>query len=316
MLGRLLHALNVKKRCNAAGVGLWQCPHFLFPVMGFIVILSIVATYTVASRFAEPEIAALVVLVVTAILFVIGTVIVRSFENVVEAARLKSEFVSIVSHELRSPLSAIRWSMELLQGGSSKTSISSEVSSLYETIAEQVGKMGRLVNTLLEVRRVEDRSLELRPEAFSLKSVTEEALSNLVSFARASNVTIQLDAPPNLPDVYADLKKIQLVIENLIDNAVRYGGSAEPVRIRLEQSGKRIRWSIEDRGPGIPKDDEGNIFQMFYRAHNVFRYRVGGLGVGLYLSHAIIQASGGEMHFESREGSGSTFWFVLPINNH
>lgn len=314
MIGGFLRSLNVKKRCNAAGVGLWQCPHFLFPVMGFIVILSIVATNVVASRYVEPEIAALIVLVVTAILFVIGTIIVRSFENVVEAARLKSEFVSIVSHELRSPLSAIRWSMELLRGGAAKTPTPPDMNSAYETITEQVGKMSRLVNTLLEVRRIEDQSLELRPETFSLKAVTEEALSNLSSFARASNVCVQFEASENLPNAYADLKKIQLVIENLIDNAVRYGGGAEPIRIRILQNGKRVRWSIEDRGAGIPPEDAKNIFQMFYRAHNVFRYRMGGLGMGLYLARSIVRASGGEMHFESREGSGSTFWFTLPIH--
>ncbi|MBI2039318.1 MAG: HAMP domain-containing histidine kinase [Candidatus Niyogibacteria bacterium] len=316
MADRFLAALNVKKRCNAAGVGLWQCPHFLFPVMGFIVIISIVATYLVTSRVAEPEITALIVLAVAAVLFVIGTVIVRSFENVVEAARLKSEFVSIVSHELRSPLSAIRWSMELLQTGTSKIPMTPDMNSACETITEQTRKMGRLINTLIEVRKVEDETLELQPEAFSLKAVTEEALANLLSFARASNVEIQLEAPASLPDVRADLKKIQLVIENLIDNAIRYGGGGEPVRIRIWVDGKRVLWSIEDRGAGISKEDVQNIFQMFYRAHNVYRYRAGGLGVGLYLSRAIVEASGGEMHFESKEGQGSTFWFSLSINNH
>lgn len=315
MAARVFAALNIKKRCNAAGVGLWQCPHFLFPVMGFVVILSIVATYLVTIRFAEPEIAALIVLAVTAILFVIGTIIVRSFENVVEAARLKSEFVSIVSHELRSPLSAIRWSMELLRDSAIKNPLTPDMGSACETITEQVGKMGRLVNTLLEVRKIEDRTLELRPEKFSLKAVTEEALSNLASFARASNVEIKLEAPENLPEAYADPKKIQLVIENLIDNAVRYGAGGKPVLIRVWEGGRRVFWSIQDRGAGIPNDDAQNIFQMFYRAHNVFRYRAGGLGMGLFISRAIVEASGGEIHFESREGKGSTFWFALPINH-
>src|SRR3989338_7945153 len=136
-----LGALNIKKRCGAAGVGLWQCPHFLFIIMGLVVIVAILATDIVARRYAEPEMAALIVLMVAAVLFVLGNIVVRSFENVVEASRLKSEFVSIVSHELRSPLSAVKWSLNLFKSEPKRAVDNGDSYSALSLIGEQNEKM-------------------------------------------------------------------------------------------------------------------------------------------------------------------------------
>ncbi len=312
-MGKFFDSINVSKQCRAAGVGMWECPHFLFPLMGCVTIVAILATYVVAIRYAAPEITALIVLGVAAMTFVIGTLIVHSFENVVEMTRLKSEFVSVVSHELRSPLSAIRWSMELMSLGSGGVSLPPPFRSLVDSVREQAEKMNRLVNTLLEVRRAEDKELELQPEAISMKKITSDALAKLTAFARATNVRTELDAADGLPAAYGDPKKIGIVIENLIDNAIRYSGEKKAVTMRITPEAKTIIWRVEDAGSGIPKEDAKNIFQPFYRSHNEFRYRAGGLGVGLYLARAIIEASRGSMHFESRERGGSAFWFVLPL---
>ena len=280
--------------------------------MGLVVIAAIISTYIVAKNFTDPEITALIVLGMAALMFGMGSTIVHSFEVVVEMAQIKSEFVSVVSHELRSPLSAIRWSLELVSLEAGSAPLAGSIKTVIDSVREQAEKMNRLINTLLEVRRVEDHQLELRAEAFSLKSVTQEALVTLASFARAANVRIELDAPDTLPDAYGDSKRFQMIIENLIDNAVRYGGTNAPVVIRIHPENRHLVWRIEDSGSGIPKDDMKNISQMFYRAHNVFRYRAGGLGVGLYLARSIVEASGGDMHFESEEGKGSVFWFTVP----
>jgi len=306
-----LNALNVKKKCNASGVSLWQCPHFLFIVMGAIVIAAILATDIVARRYAEPEVAALTAILVSALLFVIGHVIVRSFENVVEASRLKSEFVSIVSHELRSPLSAVKWSLDLLRSDNVYKNAVGELSSILSSIGEQNEKMILTVNTLLEVKRVEENRLDLEPQKIFLKEITDKAVQSLFSFARASNIKIELEAK-SVSAVFADPKKISFAICGLLENALRYSPGGSSVKIEIFDRSGKVFWRIYDQGPGIPKADQSKIFDKFFRANNVFRYRSGGLGVGLFLSKTFIEASGGKMGFSSEENKGSIFWFWLP----
>ena len=310
---RFLESLNVKKRCAASGVELWQCPQFLFPVMGFVIIVAIIATNVVAQRFTDPEISALIVLVVTAFLFIVGHTIVRSFENIVEASQLKSEFVSIVSHELRSPLTAIRWNLGLLKAMEGQRPLSKDTISGLDAIEEQNKKMTRLINTLLEVRKIEDQKLDFQPSRFSLRAVTEKVVAEFRSLAEASKVGVRVVSPEGLPDGFADPKKITLVVENLMDNAIRYSVGKGEVVITIQKKGNHLLWTIKDQGSGIPKEDAKKLFRTFYKAHNVFRYRGGGLGVGLFLARAFIEASEGKINFLSKEGEGSTFWFTLPL---
>ena len=229
----------------------------------------------------------------------------------VEASRLKSEFVSIVSHELRSPLSAVKWSIDLLKSDGSYKNIIGEVSSILSSIDEQNEKMIRTVNTLLEVRRVEEGRLDLEPQKISLEEITDKAIANLSSFARASNIKIELEAKSGSA-AFADHKKISFVIGGLLENALRFSPGGSEIKIEISDRNGKVFWQISDTGAGIPKTDRVKIFEKFFRAHNVFRYRSGGLGVSLFLSKAFVDASGGKIGFSSEEGGGSTFWFCLP----
>jgi signal transduction histidine kinase len=307
MAAEFLDSLNFKKRCRAAGVGLWQCPHFLFIVMGIVNIAAIIAANAVARRYTEPEIAALVVLLTSAALFIIGYIIIRSFENIVEVSRMKSDFIGIVSHELRSPLSAIKWSIDLIKREGNNLS-----SSFVETIEEQNQKMLRLVNTLLDVIKIEDNKITLQPETFSINDLTLKVIERLNAFARASNAEILFKAFGPGPAVWADPKKIESVIENLLDNAIRYSSGKSKITITIEEKTGKIIWKICDQGAGIPKKDVKKIFSKFFRSQNSFRYRGGGAGMGLFLARAFIRASGGEINFQTEEGKGSVFWFTLP----
>lgn len=306
-----LSGLNVKKRCDVAGVGLWQCPHFLFIIMGLVIIAAIIATDLVARSYAEPEVAALIVLAVSALLFIVGNTIIRSFENIVEASRLKSEFVSIVSHELRSPLSAVKWSLDLLRTERDSPKTANETNSIISSVDEQNEKMIRIVNDLLEVRRAEEKKIDIQPENVSLKKLTENAIKTLDSFARASNIRVEVKADGD-PAVWADPKKLESALSALLENAIRYSPGGRQTKIEIFERGKKIFWQIADGGSGIPKEEQPKVFEKFFRSHNAYRYRSGGLGIGLFLSKAFIEAMGGEVGFSSEEGRGSTFWFWLP----
>jgi len=303
-------SLNIKKRCRDAGVSLWQCPHFLFIIMGVVIIVSIIATDLIARRFTVPEVAALIVLVVSAFLFIVGHTIVRSFENIVEASHLKSEFVRIVSHEMRSPLSAIKWSVGLLKSGDMSDGTPDDVSSTISSIGEQNEKMIDTINILLEVGRAEDGRIELAPEQISLKALTEKKIEELGSFASASDINVSLEAEDHA--VFADPQKIDFIISNLLENALRYSSGRSSVKIEIFKKDKNIFWRITDQGSGIPKEDRKEIFKKFFRSSNVYRYRSGGLGIRLFLSKAFVEASGGEIGFLPGKQKGSIFWFSLP----
>lgn len=301
--------LNVIEQCRRYRVGLWSCPHFLFLVMGFIIITSMIATNLTAQRYAEPEIASLIVLAVTALLFTVSHVIIKSFERIADASRAKSEFVSIVSHQLRSPLTAIKWQMELLLNKEKEP----QSKAYLETINDNNNRMIKLVNDLLEVNRIENNLLVLQPTSISLTELTEKEIVNYSLFARASNVALSFTPDKTLPAVYADDMRIRWVIENLTDNAIRYSKPQTTVTITAARKGKFILWSITSHGVDISAVDERRLFQKFFRAENSVKLRTEGSGLGLFVAKSIVEASGGDIGYTSDKIDASTFWFTLPI---
>ena len=309
----ILSQLNILVQCKRYSLSLWQCPQFLFLIMGIIIIGSTLTAYAIGTRYIEePELVALIVLLITAILFIIAVIITRSFERLAEASRMKSEFISVVSHQLRSPLSNLRWAIELLMSGR-LGKIEEKQTEYFRILKENSGRMGELVSDLLIVSRIETATLPQKRKEISLEDLIKKLISEFEPFAQASNVEIEFKSEENLPKILADPSQIRLVVENLLDNAVRYIKDRGKVKMLLSRRGQNLYFEIEDNGVGIPKEDQKYIFQKFFRSENILRYQTQGSGLGLYISKAIIERSGGKIGFKSQEGVGSTFWFTLPI---
>ena len=312
-LKKILSQLNFPAQCRRYGLSLWQCPSFLFLIMGIIIIFSAVVAYAIGTRYVEdPEIVALIVLSITTILFIIANIIVRSFERLAEASRMKSEFISVVSHQLRSPLSNLRWAIELLMSGK-LGKIEKKQTEYFRILKENSARMGELVSDLLIVSRIETATLPLKKKEVSLPELINKLISEFEPFAKASNVEIEFRPQKDLPKVFADPTQIRLVVENLIDNAIRYIKDKGKVDIRLERRDKNLYFEIRDNGVGIPKEDQKYIFQKFFRSENILRYQTQGSGLGLYITKSIVERSRGKIGFRSEENKGSTFWFTLPI---
>ena len=312
-LKEIFAQLNIFTQCGKYGVSLWQCPQFLFLIMGVVIIGSTLAAYAIGSRYIEePQIVALIVLVVTAVLFMVAASITRSFERLAEANRMKSEFVSVVSHQLRSPLSNLRWAIELLMSGRIGQ-IEEKQLEYFKILKENSNRMKELVSDLLTVSRIETAELPTKKEECHLEDIIKDFIKEFQPFATASNVEIAFKPQLNLPKVLVDASQIKLVIENLLDNAIRYIKEPGKVEIRLERQNEQLYFEIKDTGVGIPKDDQKYIFQKFFRSENIMRHQTQGTGLGLYIARAIIEKLRGKIGFKSQEGKGSTFYFTLPI---
>lgn len=311
-LKRNLEELNVVNECKKYNLNLWQCPSFLFIIMGTITIVGMLSTYFIADKYTEqPEIVALIVIIVTTIIFVIGQLIVKNFEELANANKMKTEFVSIVSHQLRTPLTSVKWSIDLMKRGQ----IGHQVVPINEFLGnmqESNERMIKLVNDLLDVSRIEMGRIVLRPRSISIEEVAKDVAGDLESLAKASNVVINIKPTTNLSKVYADPERLHLIFQNLIDNSVKYIGHKGKVDIILEKSKDYIKVSIFDDGVGIPENQQKFIFQKFFRSDNVVKRQTVGSGLGLYITKATIEAMGGKIGFWSQESVGTTFWFTVP----
>ena len=265
------------------------------------------------------EIVALIVSTVTMILLTLGFVVAQSFERLAEASRMKSEFINIVSHQLRSPLTNLKWAVEFLMTETANN-ISNEQTEYFTILEENCARMNELVNDLLTVSRLEQKKIAQNKHGVSFYDLLNNIISQVKPFAIASNIEIKLNTNKNLPEIFIDSSYLNTIIENFIDNAIRYSSTNKAeekkkglIEIKLEQKQKNIYFEVKDNGIGIPKEDQKYIFQKFFRSRNASRHQTQGTGLGLYITKSIVEKSGGKIGFASEEGKGATFWLTLPI---
>lgn len=304
---------NIIENCKRYNVPLWQCPNFLIIPIGFLNVIAMISSYYMATKYTSPEAVALVVIVIEFFFMIISYLIISGFEKLVESNRLKSEFVSIASHQLRTPLTGIKWAVNLMTTEDLK-GLSADQKDRIETIKESNQRMIDLINDLLNVSRIEQDRLGLKSEEVNFKKLIKETIKEYKLIAEANNIKIATKISKKLPSVWADPEGIKLVLHNLIDNAIRYSHKKGIVTILAKRKGKYVKCEIQDEGVGIPKEDQKRIFQKFFRSENVMKYKTEGTGLGLFITKATIEKLGGKIGFKSKEGEGTSFWFTLPIN--
>jgi signal transduction histidine kinase len=230
------------------------------------------------------------------------------------AQRIKDDFLSIVSHELRTPLTSIQGYSQLLESRlTGALDPESKEMAHLRVIRSQVGRMRRLVDDLLDVSRIDRRgAVSIEPVDFDLTDEVREAAARIAR--EHADRPVEVRTSGTLP-VRADRDRIAQVLANLLENAVKYSPDGGPIRITADGRGGEVEVTVSDTGIGISPEHRENVFERFYQADgDVGRRRFGGLGLGLYISRAIIDAHGGRIWSAANveAGTGSVFGFRIP----
>ncbi|MBI4787518.1 MAG: PAS domain S-box protein [Chloroflexi bacterium] len=234
----------------------------------------------------------------------------RANQELQQLDELKSDFVSMVSHELRAPLTNINGSIELLLDGDSGC-MQPEHREMLQIVSEQSQRLTRLVQGILNVSRIEAGQLVLQPQAFNMLSLIERVIG--VWESRGVSNRFERPRGMNLPSVWADRDRTEEILFNLIDNGIKYSPDAATIRVDAEANGQQVIVSVSDKGIGIPDEELPKIFDKFHRVDRRDASESYGHGLGLYICRRLVEAQGGRIWVDSVLGEGSTFRFSLPM---
>ena len=237
----------------------------------------------------------------------------RLYLAVQQANLAKSQFVSVVTHELRAPMTAIRGYAELLYRQAAGP-INEQQGDFLEIIQNNVVRMAALVSDLSDISRIESGQLKLVLERIQLEGCITEAIKNMTPRIEENELEVELKIPAGIPAVIADPKRVLQILENLLSNACKYTPKGGKVQIQAYPGTKGVRLEITDTGIGISPDDQAALFTQFFRADHPVVLDQPGWGLGLHVTRRLVELMGGEIGVKSALNQGSTFWFTLPYS--
>jgi signal transduction histidine kinase len=230
-----------------------------------------------------------------------------------ELDRMKSEFISIAAHQLRTPLSAVKWTLKMVIDGD-LGSLTSEQKTFLMQGYQSNERTIRLVNDFLNVARIEEGRFGLEFSPHKLEDLIDNLLQEFSHVIKEKKIKLTFAKPrENLPQANIDPAKMRLAIQNLIDNAIKYTPEKGEVTITIKYSKLNLEVSIKDSGIGIPKSQQARLFTKFFRSENAIKNQVDGTGLGLFIVKNIIEKHGGKIWVESEENKGAIFSFIVPV---
>lgn len=224
----------------------------------------------------------------------------------------KNEFISMASHQLRTPLTSIKGYLDMVLQGDLGRVAPTQKTVLREAFASSE-RMVRLINDFLNVSRLQTGKFMIEKQHVDMVKIVKEEIALIEVMAEQRSINIKLTVKGKIPEIAVDVEKMRQVILNMIDNAIFYSRPGSKVGINLSTDGKMLEFTVKDSGIGVPKSEQTGVFGKFFRASNARKKRPDGTGVGLFLAKKVVLLHDGEMIFTSEEGKGSTFGFRIPI---
>ncbi len=223
----------------------------------------------------------------------------------------KADLISISAHELRTSLSAVKWLLKMLIDEDFGT-LADEQRSLLERASLSNDRMIALVNDVLTLNHTDDSTINYTFEPIDLVQLVDEVVFDFTSEGFKKGVEVVFIKPAEAITVSGDKLKLRVVMQNLLENAIKYSERGKRISIFLTRENGQIQITVKDNGIGIPKNEQAQIFNKFFRASNAMKKETVGSGLGLYTTKRIIEKHGGTIGFETEEGKGTSFMVTLP----
>jgi signal transduction histidine kinase len=225
---------------------------------------------------------------------------------------MQDQFLANVTHELRSPLTAIKASLATV-ATDTDIQFSDQQRNMLNIASRNIDRLARLINDILDFAKIAEGRVNVNPKPLDTKTLITETVTSLQSWAQNKKITVNYTPGDKTPRVMGDFDRLTQVLVNLLSNAIKFTPSGGKITVTTESSPLVVKISVTDTGPGIPKKDQEKLFEKFFQLKQTVKMDAPGTGLGLYITKKIVELHQGEIGFNSEEGRGSTFWFSVPI---
>ncbi len=231
----------------------------------------------------------------------------KAYERLGELDKLKSDFISIASHDLRTPLSLI-----LLYAAVLREELEEESRAQLDAVLRAATRLKHIMETMFNLRYLESGEMDLMPTRFDLRDEVQAVCADYEALAGTGGLSLSMDVLDEEMPIYADRENVRVILDNLVSNAVRFTPAGGRVRVKLCRRAQYLEVSVVDTGVGIPRDDLERVFDRFYQVEDHLTRRQGGMGLGLAIVKGLVELHGGRVWAESGPGQGSRFVVLLP----
>ncbi len=233
-------------------------------------------------------------------------------DRATEAYKLQSQFVSVVSHELRTPLTSIKGGLSIIDSGA-LGEVPDKIKGVVEIATKNSMRLGALINDLLDVQKFESGKMDIKLERMDLASLVTESIQANETFDKSMNVSFETSGIEEPAFVNGDANRLMQVMANILSNAVKFSKQNGVIKVTLEKLNSTVRVSIRDYGQGIPEDAKGKVFGQFSQIDSSKERKIGGTGLGMYITKKIMDSHKGNIDYISKLGEGTTFFIDIPV---